>query len=430
MLKKLAYILGPLVVALMLVLVTIFAFPSRLPHSLIAEKRSAVAITNNSFKNSLVKRQALDDPKHRFVPFFGSSEWSRMDSMHPSIIAEKYQRSYRPYLLGNRGSQSLVHYYGMQQMTNNLKNKKAVFVISPQWFTPQGTDSGAVQTYLSKTQIYEFLLHANQEDTTSRFAAKRMLEMNPDVAKAKLLKKISLGQQLSFWDKYTLRLQYNISLREESLFSFLAKSKTFDTRIMPRVEGLPKKFSYSRLTELAIKRGEAATNNNSFGIKNSFYSKRIAPDLAKYRSFQRNYVYINSPEYNDFQLVLTELAKQNTDVLFIIPPVNQLWAKYTGLSQDKYLDAVHKIKYQLNSQGFNQIADFSNKGGEPYFMEDTIHMGWNGWLAVDKVVQPFLEVEKNTNHYKMNPYFYSREWAKKPFVANKEDKNTKLTNTP
>lgn len=69
MLKKLAYILGPLVVALMLVLVTIFAFPSRLPHSLIAEKRSAVAITNNSFKNSLVKRQALDDPKHRFVPF-------------------------------------------------------------------------------------------------------------------------------------------------------------------------------------------------------------------------------------------------------------------------------------------------------------------------------------------------------------------------
>lgn len=429
MLKKLAYVLGPVTLALILVAATIFAFPNHLSYDYLAEKKTAVTISNASFKNSLIKKQALEDPKHQFVPFFGSSEWSRMDSMHPSVIAERYKRSYRPFLIGNRGSQSLIHYYGMQQMKGNLKNKKAVFVISPQWFTPQGTDSGAVQTYLSKSQIFEFLIHAKQ-DQESQFAAKRMLAMNPGVSKARLLEKVAAGKSLSTWDKHLLKLQYRIALHEESMFSFLATSDNFENRIIPRVNGLPKKFSYNRLEELAIKRGEVATSNNPFGIKNSFYRKRIGSSLRKYKSFQRNNVYINSPEYNDFQLVLSEFAKENTDVLFIIPPVNQHWAKYTGLDQEKYLKAVYKIKYQLKSQGFDNIVDFSNNGGEAYFMEDTIHMGWKGWLAVDKVVQPFLELEHNSYNYKLNPEFYSDRWAALDYVTGKEFKNPVIKAAP
>ena len=40
-----------------------------------------------------------------------------------------------------------------------------------------------------------------------------------------------------------------------------------------------------------------------------------------------------------------------------------------------------KFRYQLESQGFTNIADFSKKGGDPYFVKDTIHIGWLGWLA-------------------------------------------------
>ncbi len=102
MLKKLSLLLGPVLLALVLAVLTIFCFPTSLSHSYKAERESAVAISDFAFKNGLVKRQALEDKKHHFVPFFGSSEWSRMDSMHPSILAEKYDRSYRPYLIGNK----------------------------------------------------------------------------------------------------------------------------------------------------------------------------------------------------------------------------------------------------------------------------------------------------------------------------------------
>jgi D-alanine transfer protein len=42
-------------------------------------------------------------------------------------------------------------------------------------------------------------------------------------------------------------------------------------------------------------------------------------------------------------------------------------------------------------------------------MEDTIHMGWLGWLAVDEELDTFLgKTPKPT--YKINPYFYTKEW--------------------
>ena len=49
-----------------------------------------------------------------------------------------------------------------------------------------------------------------------------------------------------------------------------------------------------------------------------------------------------------------------------------------------------KIQYQLKSQGFNNVLDLTQDGGKDYFMTDTIHLGWRGWLAVDQKVDPFL----------------------------------------
>lgn len=77
-------------------------YPAEMRHDLGAEKRSAVATTIDSFKERSQKVRALSDPNMRFVTFFGSSEWLRFDGAHPAVLAEKYNRSYRPYLLGQR----------------------------------------------------------------------------------------------------------------------------------------------------------------------------------------------------------------------------------------------------------------------------------------------------------------------------------------
>ena len=138
MLKRLWMIFGPVLIAGLLVFLLIFFYPAEMSHDLGAEKRSAVATTIDSFKERSQKVRALSDPNMRFVPFFGSSEWLRFDGAHPAVLAEKYNRSYRPYLLGQRGAASLNQYFGMQQMLPQLENKQVVYVISPQWFSKNG----------------------------------------------------------------------------------------------------------------------------------------------------------------------------------------------------------------------------------------------------------------------------------------------------
>ena len=100
MLKRLWQIFGPVICALVLVVVVIYAYPQGRKHSYVAEKRSAVTLTNENFKSRMNKTTALSDKKHRFVPFFGSSEWLRFDALHPAVLAEKYDRNYRPYFIG------------------------------------------------------------------------------------------------------------------------------------------------------------------------------------------------------------------------------------------------------------------------------------------------------------------------------------------
>ncbi|OIL58072.1 hypothetical protein ATX22_01410 [Oenococcus oeni] len=105
--------------------------------------------------------------------------------------------------------------------------------------------------------------------------------------------------------------------------------------------------------------------------------------------------------------------------MFVIPPVNRKWAAYTGLDLNNYQEAVKKIKYQLKSQSFNNVVDLSKDGGKPYFMQDTIHLGWCGWIAFDKKVNPFLSHPTKAPKYKINNNFLSKKWQRlKPNNAN------------
>jgi D-alanine transfer protein len=44
-------------------------------------------------------------------------------------------------------------------------------------------------------------------------------------------------------------------------------------------------------------------------------------------------------------------------------------------------------------------------------MEDTIHMGWNGWIAFDKAVNPFVTKAEKAPTYHLNDRFFTNEWS-------------------
>lgn len=412
MLKRLWLILGPVFCALLLVAALLFFYPINYSHHFENEKRSAVTLTAENFKNRTQKAKALTDEDHRFVPFFGSSEWLRFDSLHPAVLAEKYNRSYRPYFLGQRGAASLNQYFGMQQILPQLENKTAVYVVSPQWFTKKGYDASAFQQYFNSDQLTSFLKQQNG-DIAAQYAAKRLLQLYPNVAMKDNVKKLAEKESLTSFDQSFIRFMARINQREDAFFSTFvaANNENYENLVLPKLKNLPSKFSYPALEKVGVEEAQKHTSSNDLGIENKFYQNRLKKALKRLKGSQKKLSYVQSPEYNDLQLALDQFAKSKTNVIFVIPPVNAKWMEYTGLSQEMYQQAVQKIKYQLMTQGFTNIADFSQDGGKPYFMQDTIHMGWLGWLAFDKVVDPFVSNPQPAPSYQMNDRFFSQEWS-------------------
>ena len=391
MLKRLWRIFGPVICALILVVVVIYCYPQGRKHDYQTDKRNAVTLTTANFKSRINKTNALSNKEHRFVPFFGSSEWLRFDALHPAVLAEKYDRNYRPYFIGQRGAASLNQYLGMQQMLPELKNGTAVYVLSPQWFTKKGYNSAAFQQFFSNDQLSSFL-NQNETDENSEYAAKRILEMKPEIAMKSQLTKVAKGQELNAFDKTYVQFLAELNKREDALFSPFAapNNANYDKKVLPYLKELPDEFSYEALDQVAVRDAEEHTKSNSFGIDDRFYKKRLSKKIGKLKGFQEHLSYEVSQEYGDLQLVLNQFAKLKTNVIFVIPPVNSKWMAYTGLNQEMYDATVLKIRYQLESQGFTNIADFSKDGDQAYFMQDTIHMGWKGWVAFDKAVDPFV----------------------------------------
>lgn len=410
MFKRLWQIFGPVLVA-GLCLTALLLSPLRLGRP--SEKTLSTAATSlsaNVLKGEAIKDAAFND---NYIPMIGSSELSRMDALHPSVMANKYDWQKKPFLLGAPGTQSLTHFLSLQATGNHLNGKKAVVVISPQWFVPQGVKPEMFDFFYSPLQTSYFLIHAKDSEST-RYAAKRILELTSDTTNGVMrdaLKNKALGIPLTETQKvYINNVKRPALQHQDQLFSQLF-IRGRERELRKGLKVLPKQPDNMQLDQVATELGQKVTGDNPFGIQNSFYKKRVKPNVGKLKGEQSHFNYESSPEFADFQLMLDYFAAHKVSVQFIIPPVNARWAAYTGLSQAMLNRFDKKIQYQLRTQGFNNIVDMTNDGNEQFFMQDTIHLGWRGWLKVDQKLQPFMRTKKaKAVHYDMSNDFLSRDW--------------------
>ncbi|EEI20499.1 D-alanyl-lipoteichoic acid biosynthesis protein DltD [Lentilactobacillus hilgardii] len=409
--KRLFEIFGPILFAALLMF-AVFLSPTWIKFSYVSPKvqrNAAASLSPLILKGQLIKRSALEN---NYVPFFGSSEWSRFDPFHPSVLATKYHRSYRPFLLGARGSQSLTQFFVMQSINQQMKNKKAVFFVSPQWFVPMGEDPNAFSFYYSPLQTTTWI-QQEKGSKMDRYAAYRLLQMpsgDSDKIISGTLARIAAGLKPTSFQMLYVNYRHRVLLNEDQIYSRFRIPVNNAKKIADNAAELPKTYHFQQLDKLAGQLGAQHTNSNRFQIGNRFWNRRLKHHVKALKGFQSNMSFLKSPEYGDFQLVLNQFAKDHTNVLFIIPPVNQRWQKYTGLSSEMLKQFDQKITYQLRSQGFNHIDDLSQDGNVNYFMTDTIHPGWRGWLKMDQEINPFLTKKQKAPHYRIDKSFYSKEW--------------------
>lgn len=409
---------APLILALILVASLIF-LPFNIGGKYTKRELTDFAqspLNTPSFTGYSIKKQAFSDPS--FLPLLGSSEMEHVDSFHPSAYFSKYPAGFTPYLVGQPGTTTLTQFFYVNSVAHELKNRKMVFIISPQWFSKLGIVEPEFRNFVSKGEIYSWMKTANPKSSTTTQLAKHLLQFKSLEAEETIhsaLERLAAKKSLTSWQRLSVSTSLQFWKKEDILFSKLSQGVVGKIGLSQKIKAyekhLPKKPERQALDQLAYDQGKENSNNNPFQINNNVWNKRIKSKYKSIENKKANVSYLSSPEYLDFQQLLNLFAKNHNDVLFLIQPVNGTWSSYTGVSEETLQAFSSKIKTQLQNQGFNQIADFTDMYNTEYASGDTIHFGPRGWLAADRAIEHFMK-QPAKQHYKINnKKFLTNNWA-------------------
>jgi D-alanine transfer protein len=352
-------------------------------------QRAANDLDPNMFQGYLIQQKMLENPS--YLPIYGSSELSRQDAFHPSNYFKVNPDGFTPFLVGRGGTEPLVHFLNFSVHTNEMKNKKMVFILSPQWFVPEGMNEIHFDPNFSVLQGYKFALSPKVNHKLVVEGSKRLLSYNV-VKKDPLL--ASILEANVYQDKYH---QVKAHLLKPVAFGFLKVLERRDFFLsvfeVPMRKLHPKPplthhETWARLDHNAMIMAKRKSDSNRFYIDNLYYDSMILPKVVKLKGYKQGASYAESPQYQDLQMVLDVLKEAHAKPLFVSVPVNGYWSDYTGFPKQGRKEYYAKVKEQIESNGFS-VLDLSHYEYDKYFFKDTIHLGYKGWVAVDKGITQF-----------------------------------------
>lgn len=387
---------APLILAF-LVLFILVIIPNKWIENLIPKSRINDAATELNlfmFQGKYIQGKMLESD--RYLPMYGSSELSRLDQFHPSNYFRENNEGFTPFLVGRGGTESLIHFLNLSEHIDQLKGKKIVFVLSPQWFQPKGADESHFVPNYSTLQGYDLVFNDKIDPKLKKMAIKRLLKYTPVqndqmlsiLYKSEISKNPWKQREASLLKPFAQA--YRGVLVKKDLYYTLVGGFHRHRVISSQVKGK----SWAQLNMEATEIGAKESKSNKFYVINSQYDK-IKERVPSLKNYKEGATYGKSIEYHDFQLVLDLLKESGAKPLFISIPVNGRWYDYTGFPKIGRTTYYKRIKKQIEAEGF-QIADFSGHEYDPYFMKDTIHIGWKGWVYMDQAIQNFYEEHNKT----------------------------------
>ncbi|GIN84917.1 protein DltD [Heyndrickxia sporothermodurans] len=343
------------------------------------------------FQGEYVQRKMMEN--ENYFPIYGSSELARFDPFHPSNYFEANPKGFIPFLYGRGGTQSIIHFMNLASHSDQLKGKKLVFIISPQWFQKEGIDEFHFAPNYSRLQAYDLVFNTNIDPQLKKEAMKRLLKFDAvkrDKILATLYKaEISPSKSLKWKADCVKPLAYmnrELLKKKDLYYSIFGGSE----RKKHKNPHLVKGKSWGDLERAADQYGEKRAANNPFYISDKYYQKKIAHKIHKLKNYKQKASFGESVEYTDFQMILDLLKEKGAKPLFISIPVNGKWYDYTGFPKEGRKIFYKKIKEKINAAGF-KIVDFSAHEYDPYFLKDTIHIAWKGWVYTDREMEKHWE---------------------------------------
>lgn len=332
------------------------------------------------------------------IPVFGSSELSSSDDVaYPPALFEKGNSDFNMVLVGEGYMQSLHHAVTLGGTADAIPGKKVVLILSPQWFTSSHLSSEVYASRFSERMFSRFLRNSSLSYDTKEKVINRMktllaadsrqlerLENYENVYLKHSLNPISQIEVRGYDAFMDYRQMYLLGREMKSL------KKTENGAFASKTSVTADRIDFKALMEKAEEAGEKACTNNTLFINDGYYDQYIRDREKDAKGSNEDASYLSSPEYEDLGIFLQVCRETGITPLIVSIPVNGRWYDWTGFPREDrkgYYENIREIcqEYQV------ELADFSDKEYEKYFLKDIMHLGWKGWVYLDEAVYEFYK---------------------------------------
>ena len=330
---------------------------------------------------------------------FGSSELKTSDIVtHP---ANFFAGSGLQVDLVGRGScQSIIHALAIGAQGETLQNRQIVLITAPQSYVAEGIASDLFMANYSQQQLLDILADDSIPAEIKTYLSTRVQQLfdayeadtglTPEEGSAGDLLSAAWASGKNPWylEPYAALTRWLLHAKD------LATSRSVvadyeDAAPVP----LDLHFDYQKALDEAMAQAAEMVTNNDFTMQDSYYSTYIGARLDQMEGKDSDVSYSTSPEYDDLRCLLDLCKLWDLEVLFVHVPMHGAWNDYTGFDADRraeYYDAVRGIVEAYDNV---TLLDLTASEYEPYFLCDTMHLGWKGWLAVDRAIVEFYEAD-------------------------------------
>ena len=328
---------------------------------------------------------------------YGSSELRTTEiSTHPANFFAGKRSGFQVNLVGRGSCQSLIHAMSIAASGDALSGKKVVLITSPQSFVEEGIAPDLFMANFSAQQYLELLEAQDISQEVKLYISARVAELfdryeaMPDSSKT--------DPAIRCLAEHNARPRLATSVQNAALSPYYAferylldlKDMVLSRSLLESAEGIPANLKAGEIDwaleeEAALAEAARMTDNNEFAILNDYYTTYIGTRLDRQKNKDKDLDYSLSKEYDDLQILFEICRQKGIQPLFVHLPLNGQWSDYTGFAAEKrqvYYENVRTVAKEYDIE----LLDLTGYEYEEYFLCDVMHLGWKGWLEVDRAL--------------------------------------------
>ncbi|MCB6994006.1 D-alanyl-lipoteichoic acid biosynthesis protein DltD [bacterium 210820-DFI.6.37] len=328
----------------------------------------------------------------------GSSEFRHGTKMTTHPVNLFQDNSLNMMMVGAGYYQSLFHATELASIEDGMKKRKAVLILSPQWFTKTGVLAPAYASRFSEDNFIAMLQNKKISRETKEYLlsrSKKLLKGDPKtLERVEKYERVFFDKKASFYDRSYVSLYRKFLKEKRKISIYTAARMKGVSSYDPDKTGTHRTPDWEYYDQVAEKEGKAKAGGNPFYVSDRVYEKKLKPQMEAKKDSEVNSSYAVSPEYDDLECFLRVCEETGIKPMLVLMPVNGYWYDHVGFPKEErqaYYENIRALaeKYQA------ELADFGQDEYTRYFFLDKVHLGWKGWLAVDESIYRFAEENEN-----------------------------------